>query len=296
MSGGGRLSESNPECIAVPLAFTQVRIYFELGVSSVDHQAAAQVTCSTSHGALRRTVNDVIQIWLHRLQLVSSLATFFASTDALLFTLSSFAAHTGSSEESWTVPDRLTTASLAGALIFHVGSAIVAFIGSFVLCRYELLAAEAVSTLPRVEYANHSGRQFSTWGESTLKECPLHRSPTPGAGAPRAEDVFERVWIRCLRLTAPRVAAPAQPPHVETGSLSAHPAMSTSGSCVGSLDLPVQRLSRCLDLSVIMACLGFVLALLGILAYAWSAVPISISIFASACVGSCFLLAAVALW
>ena len=52
---------------------------------------------------------------------------------------------------------------------------------------------------------------------------------------------------------------------------------------------PVRLLARCHTLSVWMAVAGFVLALLGILAFAWSALPVAVAAFASACLGVCLL-------
>lgn len=55
------------------------------------------------------------------------------------------------------------------------------------------------------------------------------------------------------------------------------------------LDPPIRLLSRCHTLSVTMALLGFVLMLLGILVFAWVSLPLSVSVFASACLGGCLL-------
>ena len=56
------------------------------------------------------------------------------------------------------------------------------------------------------------------------------------------------------------------------------------------LDPPIKLLSRCHTLCVIMTGLGFILAVTGILAYAWTNLPRSVSIFASACVAGCVLI------
>lgn len=55
------------------------------------------------------------------------------------------------------------------------------------------------------------------------------------------------------------------------------------------LDPPVRLLSRCHTLSVTMATLGFTMALLGILVFAWTTLPLGVSIFASVCLGGCLL-------
>jgi hypothetical protein len=61
------------------------------------------------------------------------------------------------------------------------------------------------------------------------------------------------------------------------------------GGAGTDLEPPVRMLSRCHSLSVSMAGAGFVLALLGILMFAWTALPVGIGAFASACLGTCLL-------
>ena len=51
----------------------------------------------------------------------------------------------------------------------------------------------------------------------------------------------------------------------------------------------VTTLSHCHTLVTIMTQLGFVLALLGILAYFWTGLPQALGIFASALLGTCLL-------
>lgn len=53
------------------------------------------------------------------------------------------------------------------------------------------------------------------------------------------------------------------------------------------LDPPIRLLSRCHTLSVSMALSGFVLLLVGILTFAWTALPLSVSIFCSVCLAGC---------
>ena len=59
-----------------------------------------------------------------------------------------------------------------------------------------------------------------------------------------------------------------------------------SGTAAGP---PVRLLSRCHTLAAWMAVVGFVLALVGILAFAWTALPTGVGAFASACLGTCLL-------
>ena len=59
-----------------------------------------------------------------------------------------------------------------------------------------------------------------------------------------------------------------------------------SGTAAGP---PVRLLSRCHTRAAWMAVVGFVLALVGILAFAWTSLPTGIGAFASACLGTCLL-------
>ena len=58
---------------------------------------------------------------------------------------------------------------------------------------------------------------------------------------------------------------------------------------VTKLKSMVTTLSRCHTLVTVMTQLGFVLALLGILAYFWTGLPQALAIFASALLGACLL-------
>ena len=58
----------------------------------------------------------------------------------------------------------------------------------------------------------------------------------------------------------------------------------------------VDVLSRAHHVCAGMASVGFILALLGILTYSWTAVPLALGIFASACLGVCAFAMAIALW
>lgn len=58
----------------------------------------------------------------------------------------------------------------------------------------------------------------------------------------------------------------------------------------------VSVLSRAHTVCAAMTNLGFLLAILGILTYSWTAVPLALGIFASACLGGCAIAGVIALW
>ena len=65
---------------------------------------------------------------------------------------------------------------------------------------------------------------------------------------------------------------------------------------IAALQDMVSVLSRAHSVCAGMTGLGFACALLGILTYSWTAVPLALGIFASVCMGSCSIVATIALW
>ncbi|KAH9944588.1 hypothetical protein B0H21DRAFT_823318 [Amylocystis lapponica] len=234
---------------------------------------ASKCPAAASDAAERQAVLAVVHVWLNRLSLVSGITTFFASLDSLLFSLASAATHAGQkSPVGWSAVDKLTTASFAGALIFHVCSAITAFAGSFVLIRLELLEADddeerALSPSLHTPDTPPPSAAYS----ATLAP---HARPSDAA-APHP--LLARVAIlvdhplSLLARRKPVRARTAPPPSARADTL----------------DAPVQVLARCLKLAVAMAVLGFALGVLGILAYAWTATPLAVSVFSTVCLGVC---------
>ncbi|KAF9819578.1 hypothetical protein IEO21_02042 [Rhodonia placenta] len=248
--------------------------------------------------SLQKAIFNVIDFWLKRLQLVTTITTFFASMDALLFTLASTAINGG--RDNTMIPTRHTandfiSASLSGALIFHTCAAVVAFSGAFVLCRYELVTAEHAADddaagAESSESGLHAWHRPAGSDSSTSKNG---RPTTPELESYGSDPSPRHAARTMLRRVVVRVVHPLR----FCTSSSPREALSllkclTTGSDAAiqeMLHLPVDFLERCLRLSLMMTGAGFILGILGILSYAWVALPRSVSVFASACVGSCFL-------
>ncbi|CCM03918.1 uncharacterized protein FIBRA_06069 [Fibroporia radiculosa] len=260
--------------------------------------AAATGQSGTSDSALRQAILQVVSIWLNRLSLVSGIATFFASIDSLLFSLASTATHLGDPASPWSATDKLTTASFAGALIFHVCSAILAFVASFVLVRLQLLDADYEEVIaggkvpgvrtfftgtrdPEVPHAivTGHGKRPST---SSVPDAPSS-SEDPLLDASNA--VISRVTVKRVHplyfLSLP-----------SKGSVK--PAASQLPDAI--MNPPIELLARCHTLAVWMSVIGFILGVIGIITYAWVATPLAVSIFSIACLGACFLTGAAAVW
>lgn len=262
---------------------------------------------------MREAVLQVVSIWMNRLSLVSGIvshvfiryriarptsrkASFFSSIDSLLFSLASTSTHLGDPQASWSATDKLTTASFAGALIFHVCSAILAFVASFILVRLQLEDADhqekkaAAQVHPSSAPMKLLARDLEHLGEKN-KHAPS-TSSAPAADAASLSDsstapinpVYARVTVRCYRpmstYTSPTKDAPNP----------THPADVADAI----LNPPIQLLSRCHTLAVCMSAIGFLLGIVGILAYAWVATPAAVSIFSTVCLGVCLAIMVIA--
>ena len=267
--------------------------------------------------ALREAILQVVSIWLNRLSLVSGIvspvfvcevglhdrhfckASFFSSIDSLLFSLASTSTHLGDPQASWSATDKLTTASFAGALIFHVCSAILAFVASFILVRLQLEDADdqeekAASRVPASgTSAKVLARDVEQVGD---KDKHVHRPSTSSAPAEDATSVasaaqnnpvYARVTVRCYRPLSTYTF-----PKKDTKGVSnpTHPADVADAI----LNPPIQLLSRCHTLAVWMSAIGFLLGVIGILAYAWVATPAAVSIFSTVCLGVCLAIMVIA--
>jgi hypothetical protein len=58
---------------------------------------------------------------------------------------------------------------------------------------------------------------------------------------------------------------------------------------------PTHLLSRCHSLCITLSAVGFVLAIAGIVCYAWARFPTGVSVFSTACVGVCLVAGVVAM-
>jgi hypothetical protein len=185
--------------------------------------------------------------------------TFLASIDGELFTLTSSSspvtlnASIGSEE--------LVYACLAGALVFHVCSgkcrdgqecarhlqlaAILGYIASFALVRYEIVDAEPSSTMKTDELGKLSGA-----GESIHGKQLLLRAIPPLYAVQSLLQIPSRLRVQSRTSTPP-------------------------------LDL----LTRCYFTTMALSGAGFILALLGIATYAWFGLQRIVGIFTMACLG-----------
>ena len=142
------------------------------------------------------------------------------------------------------------------------GAAIISFLASFVLVRYKLIEAKK---------------------EELKAEGIAHLSPT----STKHRDV-EKTADHNTRHSSPRdtSAEPVQ---------SCNPRLEQVGPFFSSKQPPTHLLSRCHALCISLASVGFVLALLGIVCYAWAVQPVSVAAFSSGIFAVCLISSAVML-
>ncbi|KAI0359581.1 hypothetical protein OH77DRAFT_1037926 [Trametes cingulata] len=263
---------------------------------------AASAQPTNPEDAMKQALLAVVQVWLDRLQSMAVVTTFFVSIDSLLFSLTSTTRP--ADLHAWSMRDEVINASLGGAIIFHVCGSIVAYIGSFVLIRYRLNSAEKVeaSTLSN----NGTSPMRATAEKRRMPSASGHRpsasmGSTLGPSSPidTIRDFPMELFTDLRSLVTVDRAHPLWflPCGAHRRSRAKRdPEASAKDTAIATLEGIVNVLTRAHLLCAAMASLGFVLALLGILTYSWTAVPTSLGIFASACMGACGIAATIAFW
>ncbi|KAI0042555.1 hypothetical protein FA95DRAFT_1564202 [Auriscalpium vulgare] len=257
--------------------------------SNGNHEPQPKLLSKQEHLAMTaaadlHTIAQLVQIWNDRLQLISVYASFFTSIDSLLFSL---AASLQKNSNTAT----LARASLSGALIFHAATAILAYISSFVLIRFKL------------NDAVHSG---------TTTPAPISRGPSQSAPDTEKAPLF--TFAHPSSPVLPFFSLPGleraltHPPDVLTALL--RPAQSrtiairrvnpfapwrTPADPADSADALMRMLQRAHTISSYFALAGFVLVIMGVIAYVWTALERSVSIFVSASVATTFAVGLLAL-
>ncbi|KAJ7668673.1 hypothetical protein DFH06DRAFT_1182248 [Mycena polygramma] len=180
--------------------------------------------------AKRQASKDLTQSWMDRLQLISVITTFFASTEAGMLQVTG----PGPSEDA---SSQVANSAFMGALVLHIWAAIISFMAAFFLVRYNLKEAKEEQ-----------------------------REVNPGAASPTSP-------------LSSRTPVWSTNPHLEqVGPFSKKP--------------PTHLLSRCHNLCILLTFVGFFLALLGIVAFAWGQNPVSVGVVTSVSTLACFVGAA----
>ena len=141
--------------------------------------------------------------------------------------------------------------------------AVLSFLGAFLLIRYKL--KEATHEEMVAEGLVDSPLVFEVGAQPTMRKA-ANDGTAPSTQGPKARNGTYAV----------------EPPII-----SANPHLEQVGPFRSSVSSHL--LSRAHGLCVFLAAIGFVLAIIGIVCYAWASYPLSISIFTSTCLGTAVL-------
>ncbi|KAF8520276.1 hypothetical protein BU17DRAFT_47005, partial [Hysterangium stoloniferum] len=87
--------------------------------------------------ARKKAQHDLEKSWMDRLQLISVIATFFASAEAQMLSIT-----TPSQGDSSPVIQQISNAGFTSAFVFHSFAAMLSFFAAFVLVRYQVHEAK----------------------------------------------------------------------------------------------------------------------------------------------------------
>ncbi|KDR75689.1 hypothetical protein GALMADRAFT_495701 [Galerina marginata CBS 339.88] len=210
----------------------------------------------------REAMRDLVESWMDRLQLISVITTFFASTEASMITITA----PTSDGTPISILSQMANIGIMGALVVHSNAAIISFLAAFYLIRYKLKVAkseEAQATGSKQKEVVESPTAMSTFHGADRAE----RAPLPSINSEHETDPIPGMVRISSPLSPNRPIYSTNPHLVQVGPFQGHP--------------PTHLLGRCHALCIFLTVLGFVLALMGILCFAWERLPLSVSISAS---------------
>ncbi|KAN0130823.1 hypothetical protein V8E53_011498 [Lactarius tabidus] len=247
----------------------------------------------------------IMHIWSDRLRLTSICASFFTSVDGFLLKLAS-------AENDGSATSKLAVSSLAGALVFHAAAAILSYLGSLVLIRYNLRDTQGVTRSPGSNTLIAMTRAMFADSQPTDSSS----SQTPSAVQSRHGQSSEKVECNAPLSNAPTRSHPYVIPRFSTRARSLFTASSSTATEVpilhhpSSLDINMERnltfyrwnivtdadgdsdglmllLNRCRIVCMRFVLAGFLLEVIGLVTFFWQAFEGHVSIFGSVCVGVC---------
>jgi hypothetical protein len=240
----------------------------------------------------REAMQNLVQTWLERLQLISvivSRAMFYQAPQKILssYLQTTFFASTESGLLGKSLPspgDVLTTAGQvanvcfmcallvhahAGRFLYHFHlairqlisfAAVISFLGAFLLVRYKLEVAE---------HDEEEVEQEMVDSEKSISSDPFGSS----ASGLRANKARGRVRVKSD--SPNHIIYSTNPRLVQVGPFHRNP--------------PTELLSRCHSLCVFLTFLGFLFAITGLISFSWNQLPTSIGIAASVSMGFCII-------
>ncbi|KAJ4483530.1 hypothetical protein J3R30DRAFT_1795430 [Lentinula aciculospora] len=222
--------------------------------------------------ARRKALKDLVQSWQDRLQLITLLTTFLASVEASMLQVTM--PDDPSNSSRWS---QAANAGFMASLVLHLHASFISFFASFFLVRFKV--QEAKREERQVEAADSSFQHVPTSKGSTILDMAAHnitRSPTsPRSNASIGNESPPNEKARPL--SKPQISSiwSANPQLVQTGPFQRQP--------------PINLLSRCHTLCLVATALGFILAMVGVLCYAWDGQSTTVAIITSTSICLCLL-------
>ncbi|KAH7883230.1 hypothetical protein F5I97DRAFT_1903392 [Phlebopus sp. FC_14] len=222
--------------------------------------------------ARKKAMRNLVNSWQERLQLISVITTFFASTEAAMLVNTKPA----STEESENKILKAANATLLGALILHVYAAVLSFLAAFLLIRYKLKEAT------REELIAEGIKMVSSPLEGSLRVRDVERDP----GSPDTQTTTP---------TYPGAEKPVpnrqdSQPQMRMGSVPVEPPILSKNPHLEQVQIGSSGLlNRLHTLCIVIAAVGFLLLIAGIILYAWALQPVAVSVFATTCLGAAVL-------
>ena len=195
-----------------------------------------------------------------------------------------------------------SNASLLGALIVHVYAgtyyickcfaiisrapsyvAVLSFLGAFLLIRYKLKEATREEMIAEGIKLVNSPLRGSIFQD--VERGPADQEPQQTVTNNDAQSTTQKpanTEAAAPERNKRKGSYPVEPPIMST-----HPHIEQVGPFMSSVSSHL--LSRTHTLCVFLAAVGFILAIVGILCYAWASQPRAVSIFASTCLGGAVL-------
>ncbi|KAH7921012.1 hypothetical protein BV22DRAFT_1132615 [Leucogyrophana mollusca] len=217
--------------------------------------SSGQSQPQTSTGGDAEENSNLVSAWMDRLQVLTVVTTFLASMDGQLFSLTTLPSNV--TLGTTTACQELVYASLSGALIFHVCASILGYLASFVLIKYTIIEASP----PSNEDDKLGGILSSPSSKAYTTNDVVVAQAQP---QPRKRVIVEtRHPLRAFRAPATSFSVQSHQP----------------------ITPPIALLTRCYYTTLALTALGFILALMGILAYIWAGLKMPVGVFSTICLG-----------
>lgn len=234
--------------------------------------------------ARKRAMRNLVNSWQERLQLISVITTFFASIEAGMLV----PVNTDPNAVD-ALPGLLKAANAGflGALIMHVYAAVLSFLAAFLLIRYKLKEAsnEELFAEGRAQgfQITASPLNGSFHVQDIERDAKSNGAQTPNLENSPQMGTSDKTDTKYNLPALPRLGStPAEPP-----IFVRDPHLEQVG--IWSPTISSHLLSRVHALCILLAGIGFILAIMGIMTYAWALQPKEVSIFVSVCLGAAVL-------